>query len=455
MKKISLLCATLFVASMAWISCNPVNPDDNGNNGDNGTQEPDDKPQLIIASGNQLSVAYDATHASFNYELLNGVENGKFSVSMPEDVEWIKNIQIQSFSMSGIVSFDVVSNRSVEPRNAIIELEYTYDTTKVVSAIVNVIQDALGYKYSLDINAVQCRYHSNIGTSFYEYELRMGKDDYDLHTTGQEYYTLIFCCSNATETLLPEPGLYAVVSAENEEDHTIKTDGWSAYSKVNEEGDSYEVVNLIVDGWITVSKDGDVYTIDGFIKDDRNDWHKIYYSGKIDVRDMTIASSLTENVNTDLDGAEMVVNAYYNGNYFGTGSVWMLVIYDDPKTVGEYTYQIQLIAPLSVDLSTKFSNHTFLPDETGLYDPNTFTKGTASVINYNGSWVYSFVKYDEKTQMYYVGEPAGPFIDGKVEINQNDNGKYTIDIEVEDDNNHTIKASGKNVTINYYDNTKI
>ncbi len=447
MKKIFLFCAILLVTCLSFNSCNQVTPD----NGDDNTEEPVVEPLLTVASGNQLSVAYDAKHASFNYELLNGVENGRFEVEKSDDAEWIKNIGIESFSMSGVVSFDVEENRSVEPRNAILHLNYIYDTTKVVSAAINVVQDALDYKYSLEINAVQCLYYGNIGTSFYEYEIRMGKDDYEMTTTGAEYYSLTFLCSNGTQTRLPEPGLYPVVSAENEEDHTIKTDGWSVYMKVDDLGEQYETVVPIVDGWINVSKDGDIYIFEGFIMDAENKWHKIYYDGSVVLWDRTIASTLTGDVETDLN--EMVVEAHYNGNAFGTGSVWMMVIYKDPKSVGDITYQIQLIAPVSVDMSTGFPDMTFLPDETGLYDPNTFTKGTESAISYNGSWVYTFTKYDEKTQMYYVGNPAGPFIDGVVDVKLNPDGTYDINIDIEDDANHTIKAAGENIAINFYDNT--
>ncbi len=451
MKKI-LFFAALSVALFSFFACTPADdPGKNENPGNN--NEAEVTPEVIIASGNQLSVAYDQTHASFNYELLNGVEDGEFEIEIPDEAsEWMKNIKIESFTMSGVVSFDLTQNKSVEPRNVILELKYTYDTTKVVKAIVNVVQDALQYEHDVDINAVECRYHSNIGTPFYEYELRMGQNDYDMITAGAEYYDLIFCCSNKTENLLPEPGRYLVVSAENEDDHTIKTDGWSAYSKVNAAGDSYEKVHLIEEGWINVSEENGVYTIEGFIKDDMHEWHKIYYQGEIDVRNMTIASSLTDNVESDIN--EMVVDAYYNGNAFGTGSVWMLVMYKEPKAVGDLTYQVQLIAPVSADMSTKLPDITFLPDETGLYDPYTFTKGTDNVISYNGSWVFSFTKYDEKTEMFYVGDPAGPFIDGVVELQRNDDDTYNINIAVQDDANHTINASGENVTINFYDNTK-
>ncbi len=432
-KSTLLLTAALF----ASVACDLIN------NGEN-------TPELTIASGDQLAVSSEAGTVSFNYELQNGVDGGEFELVIPDGVDWIQNVVIESFSFSGMISFDVLENKSEEPRSAILSLDYKYDG-RVVSSLVNLIQEAVEYDYDIPIVAVESKYYGDQGYGYHEYEVILGATDYTLVSTGCEYYSLTFLCSNRTETLVPEPGVYEVVGIGEEGDHTIKTDEWSVYLKVDDEGTQYEDVIEILQGEIRVDRDGDVYTIEGVVTDEEGKLHHIYYNGTVDVRNMTIMSTIPGDIDMDLTG--YTVDAYYNGRAFNTGNVWMIVIYKDPKTVGEYTYQLQCITSLDYDMTTGLGLHNFTADLYGEYGYNTFTLGTESILSYNASWIFTWVHYDEELDQMYVGAPGAPFREGDILVEPDGEGLYSITINVKDDNDNTIKAYGSSLEINHYDNT--
>ncbi len=437
MKNLMLYGILMLSALFAFSSCDIIGGEKN-------------EPEITIATGEQLGVSSEAGTVTINYELINGVDGGEVELVVPENTDWISNVKIESFTQSGMVSFDVEKNISEEPRSVLLSLNYKYDD-KVVSALLNLIQEAVVYDYNMDIAVAECRYYGDQGLGYHIYEMRMGATDYTLVSTGEEYYSLTFLCSNKTETLLPEPGVYEVVGVGAEGDHTIQTDEWSVYLKVNDEGTQYEEVIEILQGEIKVERDGESYTFSGVVTDEENKLHNIYYNGEVDVRNMTIMSTIEDDIDMDLTG--YTVDAYYNGRAFNTGNVWMLVIYKSPKTIGDFTFQLQCVTPVEYDMSTGLGLHNFTADVDGTYGYHTFTLGTESIANYNASWIFTWVYYDKDLDQMYVGEPAAPFRSGDILVEPSEGGTYAISINTMDDNNHTIEAYGSGLTINHIDNT--
>ncbi len=401
--------------------------------------------EFNITSGTQLSVMAEDTIASFNYEIVNVVEGGEISVSL-ENVDWIKDYDIVEHKVSGTINLHLLENESIENRSEVITVTYSYNGKAIVEGI-NVIQSTREYDYDYEAQIAVCNYWGldTVETNKYAYDLYFGQGDLTMESQGEAYYALEFLTDEPGDGFYLKEGVYNVCQPGQYADFTINP-VYSLYLSVGDasEEEDYDVVAYFSKGQITVEREGNIFTIYGYLRDREHHNHKIYYSGEMGFQNKTVESTLKGDVDMDLSKA--TIQAYFYG---GEGvSSWMLSIGQEDRAAGSSMLQIQLAAKPESNYENGLATETFVFDTKNESAVGTFYRGVKTE-SYSGSWYYTSAGLDDGVLL--VVDPAGPFRGGEIKIERVDRDKINLQVDVVDDAGNKITASGNNIPVLYVD----
>ncbi len=415
--------------------------------------------RLNITSGQQLVVLADDSLAVFDFEIINVPAEAMMEVEVPEDAGWIVRNEITMFEVSGKVKLAITKNDDMENRSALITLKYRYGDNELTQRI-NIIQLTRAFDYVFEAKATKCNYWGRDaafnGHDFYSYEIILGNPDVTVLTADGHYYSIDFMLDHKNDNWLLSPGVYTMCEKGEEASFGIGK-VYTRYLHMDEEGMDYDINVTFVDGKITVEEADGIYTISGYLVDINYDNHQLYYQGPLVGINRLIESTLTDNVEIDLEEGYQI-QAKYFGDIFEKGNhAWILNIGMEGYPENTPIVQIQLCTSMDVTPETGFQTQEFTFDEFATCETNTFIKGFSNyeggeeVKRYEGSWYYTSAGLVDN--LLYITTPDAPIRGGSVSFVRNEDGTLDVDIDVVDDGEHTIKASGKGIPAAYADMT--
>lgn len=267
MKAKTIFNSTILITlvAIAFCSCQP--------------SEQSAEPELTLitdASGLQ----YDAGGGEgfFSFQIANPHGDGQFAVEVQEGCDWITDVTIESYNVSGTVSFTLAALKGDEDRNAVVTVVYTYDEDRTVTLEANIGQEAEVYDYNVRAENALNQYEGTYDTDDYYYTLSLG-----VPSMEYEYSLSVVSNTGSEDKLLPE-GVYTVGDhSKIDEGAGAVLDGWTYFIWIDDTG--YENYALIIRGSLEVSRDGNEFTIYGVFTDENFDTHKVTYKGELAFED--------------------------------------------------------------------------------------------------------------------------------------------------------------------------
>lgn len=243
------------------------------------------EPELtLITDASDLQYDAGGGEGFFSFQIADPREDGQFAVEVQEGCDWITDAAVESYEVSGTVSFTLSPLKEDEDRNAVITVIYTYGGGRTVTLDANIGQTAEVYDYNVKAENALNTYEGTYDTNDeYNYTLSLGAP-----SLQQEYSLSIVTKLESPDKLLPE-GVYTVGDHSNvDKGAGVVSDGWSYFIWIDDTG--YENYVSIVRGSLEVSRDGDEFTIYGVFTDENFDTHKVTYKGELPLEDISDAS---------------------------------------------------------------------------------------------------------------------------------------------------------------------
>lgn len=376
-----------------------------------GTPEP---PKVTLTSSPELSIDRAGQVVEITYEIENPTFDGYTFATI--DVDWIYAIDTTN---TGKVILYIATNATDASRTANITVGYDNATADVV------LTQAGEGDFNFTATHLEAQYYG------------------DFYTPGASNYFLIFSDRgfSAEESSLPFGTYYRIdvyglvlgeddITAIPEGEYTYDPENtymtWTFVAEysdffVNDKNAKNEKIKFD-SGKMVVKKDS--ITLDLVIEGKK---HHVEYKGSTAVEDLrgdvNILTTLEEDYALDLSNHYMIHECY--GDYYNFGYTnWMLVIMPEN---GEGDC-------IQLDFNTAYSNEA--DGFTGVYEASDYLAPSAFI----PGWVQSGVL---ECSWFFTAdqEELAPMRGGKVEIKANDDGTYTVDIDVTDDLRNRIYGS--------------
>lgn len=408
MKKLLIfLLPAILMASCKKQSGEPAGPEKN-------------TPVITITEVGNVILQYDCTSASIHYTVANPVEN---AMVYPESsADWISDFDT---SEEGTVSFSVTENDTEESRNTILTLRYAYAEGETMAQI-NIIQEASGFNYILEVSNVFGYYYSNRQSANYKYNLWLAENPMDENLVsvgdGLSYCFDIYTASEPEDmnTMAPPAGVYTL--SENNEAGTF---GIANSRVINKTADGISTA-YFSEGTLTITKESDQYTYEAALTDTKGERHKVTYTGPVVLKDFTegsYISTLHEDYEADLTNATF--SAYYYGDYYMKGNTnWFITVSPLPASKDGDFFQFNICSPASSNMETGITPGRYEIMDAYYYDFSTLMGFVVSGTKY-GSW---FWVLDNGQQGNLIAPLVGGYVDISVE-----GETYTIEINANDD----------------------
>lgn len=268
--------AIMALATAGLCSCNP--------------SENQEAPELkVITSSANLSYNAEGGEGSFSFQITNPRGDGKFSAMVQDGCDWITDITVESFRLTGTVSFRLETWEGNEDRNAGITVSYTYGNGKTTTVKADIIQEADTYDYNLTAETALVEYDGfNENSNIHYCSLLLGVPYLENGKPNNIRYQMSLSTKKAGADKSLQPGIYVA----GDPDLGIKDgiDGifdycYSYFFESDNNGE--DTYCYIVQGYLEVKKDGKTYTITGKFMDNIAKTHKICYTGEIPFFDNT------------------------------------------------------------------------------------------------------------------------------------------------------------------------
>lgn len=242
------------------------------------------EPELtLITDASDLQYDAGGGEGFFSFQIADPREDGQFAVEVQEGCDWITDAAVESYEVSGTVSFTLSPLKEDEDRNAVITVIYTYGGGRTVTLDANIGQTAEVYDYNVRAENALNQYEGTYDTDDYYYTLSLG-----IPSMEYEYSLNVVSNTGSEDKLLPE-GVYTVGDhSKIDEGAGAVLDGWTYFIWIDDTG--YENYVSIVRGSLEVSRDGDEFTIYGVFTDENFDTHKVTYKGELPLEDISDAS---------------------------------------------------------------------------------------------------------------------------------------------------------------------
>ncbi len=270
---------------------------------------------------------------------------------------------------------------------------------------------------------------------FFLSDLGVDGDGYE-YATGTYYRFDIYAPITSDYTITP--GTYPIDTTDSMASGTVSA-YYSAYYVINSYGDDYDATDWPDGGFITFNEDGSIYAEVHMMVS--GETHKVSFAGgDIVIYDGTgggeggggeydIMSTLTDDYTATLDHHTLIYEFYGDYYYIGLQNWTFMIAPNDGE--GEYV-QFDVLAGAD---STDFDGTYAISSEMESY---TSYPGVIDGGYMGGSWLYSS---DYLTM--------SPFVEGTLNVTNNNNGTYSVSFDVTDDAGYNVKGSWTGETLDY------
>lgn len=422
--------AMFMVACVALSSCQS-----------NEKQEPEvPQPVFILTSSASLNFEAEGGEAVVTYSIENPTPTGIVTATVEDAATWVTEIRTQTY---GEVAVVVAQNEVEESRTATLTLTYE-DQSATVELVQAAGNPEIGTDYVREATVLTGLYYGRLFSddpNYFFHLSNVGFNEAGEALPGGWFYT-IDCYSvvepSGDPIRLPE-GTYEVDVQASCAPNTINPD-YSMYFETGANGETVKEL-LIMDGSLVVTES----MIELRITDELGQTHYVYCENG-DYAFMNVSgsdnpdnpeidpdfgnSNLPEDL--ELDTRYWMSSGYYYGDYYGIGyGNWLISFF--PETGNGDRITLDFIGgglDPNFDLSGTYACSSDL--ESMVFAPGFYYDGYIAA-----SW-YTQVK-DGYVDLEGL---RAPLVDGMFQLTKNDDGTYTLVMEVYDNAESPHKISG-------------
>ncbi|MBO7284409.1 MAG: BACON domain-containing protein [Bacteroidales bacterium] len=376
-------------------------------------------PVFKNVSQTEANLPEEGGTVTVTFEIENPVEGAQ--VEPVISVEWVTVASVDATS----VSFTVAANESVEPRETSIFVAYADKASfnlaiNQAGAVVRKTANALtSMYYGVEYSMVE-------SDNFYTYISDKGFDD-EGYAQPDAWYYLLDLYSEVQDYPRDEPSALIIPNGTYTFDANNTTEPWtfaggySEYFTITTDGQYGD--RLAIEGGTVVVSDNKIVA-DLIVNGEP---HHIVYEGSLqcqEARQPLFYSTLTDDYQPDYSNHDLYLLHY--GDFYECGyDNYMLYIQPIVETgIGDY-FRADITSNGSVMGEGLAGTYT-VNRNTYLDDALQFLGGFTYMGSMQGTWFYN--TYDGE----YYGDMA-PIIDGTIEVVDNGDGTYTVNLDLVDD----------------------
>ncbi len=391
-------------------------------------------PSVILENDGLLSVPFETSEVSVIYAIDNPVSGAVLTVEIPESNSWLTATVTET-----TINFTIEENKEKDSRSEMMTVRYTYGK-KSVKNYITVVQSSSEYEQVFEADFGGCIWYGNV----YSTDPTLTKYNVMLETEDGIITCLDLNAPVATEDMLPPAGEYTGYEYRLEEGYSVSTGPYSTtYICQYNAGGAYDYIAIsALESHVSISRDGDVFTVKASIVDDRTGKkYLVRYTGGMEVDNGLVESTLTADVDKTYDAAALGLVAEYGVYDTGSSSnYWIIYIMAEELAVGQPVVYLELVTDSAVMTPESLAGTYNAGGEDWI--PGTFIPGTSG---YDGTW-YLEVSNVVNNQAY--AEVQAPITAGTVDVVANGDGTLNITIEGVDDHDtepHKVKITLESV----------
>lgn len=244
-----------------------------------GCRKPEITPPPVIGlEKTELTAPASGGDVVVAYSLENAVEGAEISVVPAGSYEWVLGTEVEPSA----IRVSLAENETTDPREAEFSVTYPGMTGKVAFTISQEAGPAVVYDYEYDMPEFYMEYYKNVGNddedNFYIFISDIPMSESGFPQPGGIYYVFDMYAAPDTGPVIPA-GVYPIDPSGSTAAGTCAQ--YSEYYKYHSDDydDPENEESFFVDGALTVTKDGDIYTFDAKVTDDRGLTHHVTYTG--------------------------------------------------------------------------------------------------------------------------------------------------------------------------------
>ena len=413
-------------------------------------------PLFELTSESEVSVGKDGGDVTVTYSITDPREDGAVSVTVPEDVDWISNVNTDT---DGQVTFTVAANEG-DAREAELTFVYTYGGSETQEFKVKVSQadDSIVFdaKYAYGVY-----YGDDLSSKAGEMVYQMWFSDVpesDEWAENATYYIISVVAGAPANmnAIAPAAGTYSLLEGDDTQTGTIWSNYDYTYACATGDDSSIKTKYSFISGDITLTKDGNSIIVEGSFVDTDNKIHRLNYTGSIllddgrepDIPEDALSTLTGDVVDFNADWTNTVADGYFFGSENNEGVKEYTMSIKDGSYKDYRTMILTVYMPLSNTVDDGIIAGTY-PVSADVAE-NTVRAGylNEGSTYLQGSWYY------DRTYTYPETE-AGPLTSGEVTFERNGDGTYNVTVDAQDDAGHVIKATFPNITYSVFDMTSL
>ena len=413
-------------------------------------------PLFELTSESEVSVGKDGGDVTVTYSITDPREDGAVSVTVPEGVDWISNVNTDT---DGQVTFTVAANEG-DAREAELTFVYTYGGSETQEFKVKVSQadDSIVFdaKYAYGVY-----YGDDLSSKAGEMVYQMWFSDVpesDEWAENATYYIISVVAGAPANmnAIAPAAGTYSLLEGDDTQTGTIWSNYDYTYACATGDDSSIKTKYIFISGDITLTKDGNSIIVEGSFVDTDNKIHRLNYTGSIlldDGREPDIPEDALSTLTGDVEDfnagwTSTVADGYFFGSKNNEGVKEYTMSIKDGSYKDYRTMILTVYMPLSNTVDDGIIAGTY-PVSADVAE-NTVRAGylNEGSTYLQGSWYY------DRTYTYPETE-AGPLTSGEVTFERNGDGTYNVTVDAQDDAGHVIKATFPNITYSVFDMTSL
>ena len=413
-------------------------------------------PLFELTSESEVSVGKDGGDVTVTYSITDPREDGAVSVTVPEGVDWISNVNTDT---DGQVTFTVAANEG-DARGAELTFVYTYGGSETQEFKVKVSQadDSIVFdaKYAYGVY-----YGDDLSSKAGEMVYQMWFSDVpesDEWAENATYYIISVVAGAPANmnAIAPAAGTYSLLEGDDTQTGTIWSNYDYTYACATGDDSSIKTKYIFISGDITLTKDGNSIIVEGSFVDTDNKIHRLNYTGSIlldDGREPDIPEDALSTLTGDVEDfnagwTSTVADGYFFGSKNNEGVKEYTMSIKDGSYKDYRTMILTVYMPLSNTVDDGIIAGTY-PVSADVAE-NTVRAGylNEGSTYLQGSWYY------DRTYTYPETE-AGPLTSGEVTFERNGDGTYNVTVDAQDDAGHVIKATFPNITYSVFDMTSL
>ncbi len=433
MNRILSFCAIVCASLMIFASCEQVG----------------EAPQIVMTttSDGHVFVGQKGGSCSFSYKVMNPREDGKVSLEIPSENEWLSNPVVDQ--VNNKITVTVQENTVKEERSETVTLRYTYGKQSVTTTAL-IKQGKSQFDYVVNCTeglSIYCESDALRESRLFKYRLVLSDSYMSEPQSGSYCYTMDLIASKLTKDKLPKAGSYIMTEDAKIGDMTITNLGANVtFYEEDVDGMSVSKTIALTGALVDIEKDDNgVYSIEAMLVDEDFMQHLVRYKGELILEEITIHSTLRADVEVDL--SDYVVEATNEGAYkSGNYNNWMIRIFNKEMKQDDLFIVFDALVP--EDMTDGFAgNVEFYPYSDGsmLLD-YAYLPGEGGMRH---SWMLTIDSYDSESGQISVKDPSAPFCDGVLNIESGSGNVVNVSGTIIDDSGYKITLRGENMPITY------